>query len=151
MRSFTQKATITLTIIAWLMQLSVFITPILQKHPELGFGVCEQLAIFTEPQPHSQHVKLEHAQHHMHEPLLQSESSSTKKNPLHSADSYCKFCLVLGQNFNPVFLACLLVLLALILCKVPRPLHFYSFKLHQKLYFFLFQNRAPPIPVVFTP
>ena len=135
-----------LAIFAWLMQLSVFITPILQEHPELGFGVCEELTVVIDQQISAHTMHSDHGSNHQ-----VYMNAHDQKKPIHSADANCKFCLVLGHTFDPILLACLIALLVILLSK-PAPVFFrYIFKLHQKLRFFLFQNRAPPRTAVFTP
>ncbi len=39
---------VVLALAAWLMQLSVFLTPIFAKQISVGFGVCEELAVFSQ-------------------------------------------------------------------------------------------------------
>ena len=74
-----QKASIIFAIFAWLMQLSVFITPILQTHPELGSGVCKQLAIFNPPEAHSDHIKLEATQSQIQKSFLLAEQRDVEE------------------------------------------------------------------------
>lgn len=147
MRLTFQKASIIFAIFAWLMQLSVFITPILQTHPELGSGICKQLAIFNPPEAHVDHIKLEATQSQIQKSFLLAEQRNVEEKILYSADTFCKFCLVLGQNFNPVWFACLLLLLTLILGKIPHRLPVSSLKRYQKLYLTFFQNRGPPLSI----
>jgi hypothetical protein len=42
------KFGILLALAAWLMQLSVFLTPILSHQLSIGYGVCEELAVFSQ-------------------------------------------------------------------------------------------------------
>jgi hypothetical protein len=42
------KFGILLALAAWLMQLSVFLTPILSHQLSVGYGVCEELAVFSQ-------------------------------------------------------------------------------------------------------
>ncbi|ONN51561.1 hypothetical protein AC056_01460 [Acinetobacter genomosp. 33YU] len=153
-----RTACIFLAIFAWLMQLSVFITPILVKHPELNFGICEQLASvsvmpsISSHQAHEMHhtqASVKHTVHvksEEHSKLINHiKASDTSANDQHANSLSCKFCLLLGHQFNPVLLSCLLILLSILLYEpVLVALTAYFFKLHQKLYFYLFQNRAPP-------
>ncbi|MGK8801406.1 DUF2946 family protein [Acinetobacter seifertii] len=149
-----RTACIFLAIFAWLMQLSVFITPILVKHPELNFGICEQLAsvsVMPSISSHQAH-EMHHTQHTVHAKSEEHsklvnhiKASDTSANDQHANSLSCKFCLLLGHQFNPVLLSCLLILLSILLSEPARvALTAYFFKLHQKLYFYLFQNRAPP-------
>lgn len=153
LRSNIQKVPFYLAIFAWLMQLSVFITPILMKNPELGFGVCEELAVVvdhaamnhqasTHPVDHASHVITSHQD---------VDATHSHEKPIHSPVANCKFCLVFGHNFDPILLACLIVLLTALISLRIRPQTIYPFRLHQKLHLFLFPNRAPPISSVFTP
>lgn len=154
-----QKAPILLAIFAWLMQLSVFITPILLKHPEVGNGICEQLAVIlpsVQPQM-KQNMQHKHTQMQMLHSMSHHETDLKTYHPTHGEsksismsehgdNSHCKFCLLLGHQFNPILLTCLLILLSILLASRPQHvLSEYAFKLHQKLYFYLFQNRAPPV------
>lgn len=143
-----------LAIFAWLMQLSVFITPILQANPVLGFGVCEELAVVVDHQA-SAHSK--HATHHIkpthnsdHKMHMNVHDLENQKIPIHHADANCKFCLVFGHIFEPILLLCLIALFFILLAKPTPVFSRYSFNVHQKLRFFLFQNRAPPRAAVFT-
>ena len=145
LRSIFQKAPILLAMLAWLMQLSVFITPILQKHPELGFGVCEELSVVIDQSNAHQTAHTEpHHSMQMHAKPIPDQKL------MHHAEAFCKFCLVFGHSFDPVLLACIIVLLALLFVQRCRAISLYAFKLHVKLRFFLFQNRAPPQAAVFT-
>jgi len=151
----TQKASILLAMLAWLMQLSVFITPIFVKHPELYYGICEQLAVVIQPHQHVESPKIQdqvtHSQHSQHmtsSVLLTHDQNHHEKSssPPHHSDSDCKFCLLLGHQFNPILLVCLVILFTILLStRIRIVLTEYCFKLYQKLYFYLFQNRAPPI------
>lgn len=148
MRTTLQKAPVLLAIFAWLMQLSVFITPVLMKHPELGFGVCEELAVVAD-QTQRHTLDSVHTQHAtMSMPSTDSHDHTASNQ--HTV-SHCKFCWVFGHNFDPLLIACVIALLSLLLAKISRPLVLYIFKLHLKLYRLLFQNRAPPHSAVFTP
>lgn len=144
LRSHLQKAPFLLAIFAWLMQLSVFITPILVKNPELGFGVCQELAVVVNHSSMAMNHMMNGVEHQMHVASSSTSSDKTIKKPIHSLDANCKFCLVLGHTFDPILLACLILLLAVILKITILPLAIYIFRLHQKLYVYLFQNRAPP-------
>ena len=152
LRSNFQKVPFYLAIFAWLMQLSVFITPVLLKHPELGFGVCEELAVVID------HAAMNHSEkspsasdHASHAITTQPDAHQSHQKSIHSPFANCKFCLVFGHNFDPMLLACLIVLLVALIGISIRPQAFYQFKLHQKLHLLLFQNRAPPASAVFTP
>lgn len=153
-----QKAPILLAIFAWLMQLSVFITPILLKHPEVGNGICEQLAVILPPvhTQMEQNMQHEHSQMPMLHSMSHHEATLKTSHPAHGEsksismsehgdNAHCKFCLLLGHQFNPILLGFLLLLLSILLAsRTQHVLSEYAFKLHQKLYFYLFQNRAPP-------
>ena len=54
------KLGIILALAAWLMQLSVFLTPIFAKQISVGFGVCEELAVFSQFNPTSNQALSSH-------------------------------------------------------------------------------------------
>ncbi len=60
-RNHPLKFGILLALAAWLMQLSVFLTPILAKQIGVGFGVCEELAVFSQFKTPSSHSSARHA------------------------------------------------------------------------------------------
>lgn len=150
----TNRASIVLAIFAWLMQLSVFVTPILMKHPVLGNGICEQLAAIPTIIQSDGNGDIQHKHHQMsmsHKTTEHSiqlhihESNQSNSVSEHPNESHCKFCLLLGHQFNPSLLACLLILLCILLvARTQLVLAGYVLKLYKKLCFFLFQNRAPP-------
>lgn len=53
-----------LALAAWLMQLSVFLTPIFAKQLRVGFGVCEELAVFSQFKTPAPHPFLSHTSVH---------------------------------------------------------------------------------------
>ncbi len=55
------KFGIILALAAWLMQLSVFLTPIFAKQISVGFGVCEELAVFSQFSATSNHSLSSHS------------------------------------------------------------------------------------------
>lgn len=134
------------------MQLSVFITPVLMKHPELGFGVCEELVVVVDQiATHQQQASQSALDHASHSITSHYDTNTSHEKPIHSAVANCKFCLILGYQFDPILIACIILLLASLTTLGSRPQVEYRFRFHQKLRLFLFQNRAPPLLSVFTP
>lgn|GEM_PF-4890364 len=116
---------------AWLMQLSVFLTPIFMKHPEIGFGVCEQLAVVADAlQVHTSNT--DHGANGamagmdmsampdmpgMAMPSAQSHtpmSTPPASHAPHHSHTSCAFCMVFG-HLAPFDLAPLMVILTLLL------------------------------------
>lgn len=60
-RNSPLKWGILLALVAWLMQLSVFLTPIFAKQIGVGFGVCEELAVFSQFKTPTSHASASHA------------------------------------------------------------------------------------------
>ncbi len=148
-----QKTPAFFAIFAWLMQLSVFLTPILEKNPEIGNGICEEFAVFSNQQlishdhqytQQNHDTTNNHMHHHMH---MNHAEHGSKPSSMH--ESACKFCLIFHLIFNPILIAFVLALILYSLFKkIKINLPEYHFNLHQKLYLILFQNRAPPLLVL---
>ncbi len=125
---------------AWLMQLSVFLTPILMKHPEIGFGVCEQLAVLaqvakpastahraTRPAMRDDMPGMDMSDmQHMPDMAMPSSSapaiashaqgSDTAVDHAHHRHMFCAFCMVFGHlaSFDLVPLMVMLILRLLV-------------------------------------
>jgi hypothetical protein len=78
-----------LAVAAWLMQLSVFLTPIFASQISIGYGVCQQLAVIatttdlTPRQHHAQHVGLPAISHI----TAMSDMHGMMNMPQHAAQS----------------------------------------------------------------
>lgn len=145
-----QKVSVLLAIFAWLMQLSVFIAPVLVKHTEWGVEVCAELEDVAQFAQHP--VKDDMASmmvdHTHHEPMLMQSTISVDHSNMSHAHSMsdCEFCTLFAHQFNPILLGIILILLAIFACIHRQPMiSVYAFGRYQKLYFYLFQNRAPPL------
>ena len=146
-----RKASIVLAIFAWLMQLSVFIAPVLVKHTEWGVEVCaelEDVAQFAQHPVQNDMASMMMEDTHHHEPMLMQSATNTDHSNMSHAHSMsdCEFCTLFAHQFNPILLGIILILLAIFACTHRQPMiSVYAFGRYQKLCFYLFQNRAPPL------
>ena len=127
------KFGILLALAAWLMQLSVFLTPIFAKQISLGFGVCEELAVFSQFTVTSTASSSSHGStHSQHQLFSETTASSTiaaskvdtpnlpqhQVEPHHQNHAKCEFCLLLGHSVLPPLYVVLAVLLPIAISKI---------------------------------
>ncbi len=155
-----------LALSAWLMQLSVFLTPILSKDIGIGHGVCVELAAIATvtqttnttammPDDMSMHDMSMHDMRGMS--MQQSPANqtiitllnSTKENlpTPHHNHVLCDFCLLFGHSvLPPEILLLLLILLLSATMPIQQPFSFLSqLKITNKK--LRPQGRAPPVLV----
>ncbi len=126
MTSFWQKTRFGLLLLAWLMQLMVFLTPLLSNDLSPGHGVCIELAAVVAPPAapaqtsHHQHMRSSsvHADqkmllhqssdeddaHHLMTAAQSSNLTDHASDHSGSAHAQCGFCLLLGHSVLPPLL-----------------------------------------------
>lgn len=114
---------LTLALAAWLMQLSVFLTPIFSQQIGIGHGICDELSVLVPANATSASSALHSSLHpmpaamagmdmagmDMHSmgdmPSMSAGASSQAPVPQHSSDhqnhALCGFCLLFGHSVLP--------------------------------------------------
>ena len=148
---------VTLALAAWLMQLSVFLTPIFSTQIGIGHGVCAELASLV-PAP-------AHAHHRMPDGMMMADMPemdmaamavvpATQSAPVeHASDQHqhhalCGFCLLFGHSVLPPTLVSAAIAAPLLLqASISRKVDYLSRAISaSKIH--LPQGRAPPVSVL---
>ncbi len=156
---------VTLALAAWLMQLSVFLTPIFSQQIGIGHGICQELAVLA-PLSAESATPARHPPHHpsamagmdamdmtgmdMHSMAAMPAAASTQSPaPQHPSDTHqshalCGFCLLFGHSVLPPTLLGVALQLSLVLDQAVSVAFAYisraipASKIHHP------QGRAPP-------